>query len=61
MCGQRPLAIWGSMKTKPLLDRRVQIAFGVALLALFAAGTICYRGFVVSGESDKWVRHIGKW
>jgi PAS domain S-box-containing protein len=42
---------------KSLLNRRVQIAFGVAILTLLAAGTISYRGFVVSGESDKQVRH----
>ncbi len=45
------------MKTKSLLNRRVQLAFAVAILTLLAAGTISYRGLVVSGESDGWVRH----
>ena len=45
------------MKTKSLLSRKVQLAFGSAILALFVVGAISYRGMVVSSESDRWVRH----
>ena len=45
------------MKTKSLLSRKVQLAFGSAILALFVVGAISYRGMVVSRESDRWVRH----
>jgi PAS domain S-box-containing protein len=45
------------MKTKSLFGREAQLAFGAALLALLVVGAISYRGVVVSGESDRWVRH----
>src|SRR6202166_3986578 len=45
------------MKTKPLLNRKVQLAFGSAILALLVVGAMSYRGMVVSNESDRWVRH----
>jgi PAS domain S-box-containing protein len=45
------------MKPKSLLNRKVQFALAAATLTLIAAGTISYRGLVVSGESDQWVRH----
>src|SRR6202166_4484785 len=45
------------MKTKPLLNRKVQLAFGSAILALLIVGVMSYRGMVVSAESDRWVRH----
>jgi PAS domain S-box-containing protein len=45
------------MKTKSLLNRKVQLAFGAAILALLAAGVISYRGLIQSTESDRWVRH----
>jgi diguanylate cyclase (GGDEF)-like protein/PAS domain S-box-containing protein len=32
----------------------MQLAFGSAILALLIAGTISYRGIVVSSESDRW-------
>ncbi len=45
------------MKIKSGSDRRVQIAFGSAILTLLVVGALSYRGMVVSGESDRWVRH----
>jgi len=45
------------MKTKSLLNRKVQFAFGSAILTLLVAGAISYRGMVVSTESEQWVRH----
>lgn len=45
------------MKTKSLLNRRVQLAVGSAILTLLVVGAISYRGMVVSTESDRWVRH----
>src|SRR5580658_7248478 len=45
------------MKTVSQLDRKVQLAFGAAILALVAVGALSYRSMVVSGQSDRWVRH----
>jgi PAS domain S-box-containing protein len=45
------------MKTKSRLDRTMQLAFGAAILTLAAVGALSYRSMVVSGESDRWVRH----
>jgi PAS domain S-box-containing protein len=45
------------MTKKSLLNRRVQLAFACAILALIAVGAISYRGIAVSSESDRWVRH----
>ena len=45
------------MKTVSHLNRKVELAFGAAILALLAVGCISYRGLVVSSESDRWVRH----
>jgi PAS domain S-box-containing protein len=39
------------------LNRKVQLAFGSAILALVVIGAISYRGLMVSSESDRWVRH----
>ena len=41
----------------PLLIRKVQLAFGSAVLTLLIAGGMSYRAIVVSSESDRWVRH----
>src|SRR3984885_11345202 len=41
----------------PLLNRKVQLAFGSAVLILLIAGGMSYRAVVVSSESDRWVRH----
>ncbi len=45
------------MKTKSVLNRRTWLAFGVATLTLLVVGAISYRGIVMSGKSDHWVRH----
>ena len=45
------------MKAKSLLNRKMQLAFGSAILTLLIMGVISYRGMMVSGESDRWVRH----
>jgi diguanylate cyclase (GGDEF)-like protein/PAS domain S-box-containing protein len=45
------------MKVLSLWNRKVQLAFGSAILTLLVVGAISYRGMVVSGESDRWVSH----
>jgi PAS domain S-box-containing protein len=45
------------MKTKSLLNRRVWLAFGAAILTMLAVGALSYRALVVSGELDHWVGH----
>jgi CHASE3 domain sensor protein len=45
------------MKTKSLLNLKVQLAFAVAILTMLAVGTISYRALVVSGELNQWVGH----
>ena len=45
------------MKTKPESIRKVQLAFGSAILTLLIVGAISYRGMIVSEESDRWVWH----
>jgi PAS domain S-box-containing protein len=45
------------MKTKSLLHRRVQLAFGAAILALLVVGVASYRSMVLSSESSELVRH----
>jgi PAS domain S-box-containing protein len=45
------------MKTRSLLRRKVQLAFGSAIATLLIVGAVSYRGMVVSSESDRWVRH----
>src|ERR1700686_2016355 len=45
------------MKNKSLLNRKVQLAFGSAILILLVVGAVSYRGMAVSRESDRWVRH----
>ena len=45
------------MKTVSQLDRKVQFAFGAAILALGLVGAISYRATVVFSESDRWVQH----
>src|SRR5580658_7713993 len=39
------------------LTRKIQFAFGSAILILLVVGAISYRGIVVSSESDRWLRH----
>jgi PAS domain S-box-containing protein len=45
------------MKKKSLLSRKVQLAFGSAILTLLVVGAISYRAMIVSTESNRWVRH----
>jgi PAS domain S-box-containing protein len=45
------------LKTRFHLNRKVEVAFGAAIMALFVVGCVSYRGLVVSSESDRWVRH----
>src|ERR1700722_1699778 len=45
------------MKTKSLLNRKVQVALGAAVMASLVVGALSYRSMVASGESDRWVRH----
>src|ERR1700686_5200917 len=45
------------MKNKPLLNQKVQLAFGSAILILLVVGAVSYRGMAFSRESDEWVRH----
>ena len=45
------------MKTKSLINRKVQLAFSSAIFILLFMGAMSYRGFLVSTESDRWVRH----
>ena len=45
------------MKTKSLLSRKVQLAFGSAVLTVLAVGAISYRGMLVSSASSRSVRH----
>ncbi len=45
------------MQTTYRLNRKVQLAFGSALLTLVLVGAVSYRGLAASSESDRWVRH----
>jgi PAS domain S-box-containing protein len=45
------------MNTKSLSRRRLQLAFGSAILALLVVGAISYRDMLESRESARWVRH----
>jgi PAS domain S-box-containing protein len=40
-----------------VLKRRVQLAFGSAIVILLVVGAVSYRGLFLSSESDRWVRH----
>jgi len=42
---------------KSLLNPRVQLGLGAAILASLVVGAISYRSMVASTESDRWVRH----
>jgi CHASE3 domain sensor protein len=44
------------VKTKSLLNRRVQLALGAAILAPLV-GAISYRSTVASTAGDRWLRH----
>jgi diguanylate cyclase (GGDEF)-like protein/PAS domain S-box-containing protein len=45
------------MRSKPLVNRKMQVAFGSAMLTLLAVGAISYRGMVVSSASTRCVDH----
>jgi len=45
------------MKPISLLNRRLQLALGAAILALLVAGAISYRSMAASTESNRWVQH----
>ena len=45
------------MKTKSLLNWKVQLAFGSAIAIMLVVGAFSYRSMVGSSESDRWVRH----
>jgi PAS domain S-box-containing protein len=45
------------MNMKSLLNPRVQLGLGAAILASLVVGAISYRSMVASTESDRWVRH----
>jgi len=53
----RTKSILIQMKTNPLFNRKLQLAFGSAILALLFVDVMSFRGMVVSTESDRWVRH----
>jgi PAS domain S-box-containing protein len=40
-----------------VLNRKVQLAFGLAIVILLVVGSLSYHSTVVSSESDRWVRH----
>jgi PAS domain S-box-containing protein len=42
---------------KSLLNWKIRLAFGAAILASLVVGAISYRTMVVSRDSDRWVRH----
>jgi PAS domain S-box-containing protein len=45
------------MKTTSRLNRSMQLALGAAILILVGVGALSYRSMIVSGESNRWVRH----
>jgi PAS domain S-box-containing protein len=45
------------MKVKSQIDQKVQLAFGLAILALLVIGALSYRSMLISSESDRWVHH----
>ena len=45
------------MRSKSHLNRKIQLAFGSAMLTLLVVGAISYRGMVLSNDSARWVSH----
>src|SRR5580704_2243706 len=45
------------MKTKSLLNLKVQVELAFAIFALLVVGAVSYRFMVASTESNRWVRH----
>ena len=52
-----PFSTWCEMHNKSLLNLKVRLACGSAILTLLVVGAMSYRGTVVYKESDLWVRH----
>src|SRR5580698_3583135 len=52
-----PFSTWSQMHNKSLLNLKVRLACGSAILTLLVVGAMSYRGTVVYKESDLWVRH----
>jgi diguanylate cyclase (GGDEF)-like protein/PAS domain S-box-containing protein len=52
-----PFSTWCEMQNKSLLNLKVRLACGSAILTLLVVGAMSYRGTVVYKESDLWVRH----
>src|SRR5450755_4740437 len=50
----------GEVRSKSLVNRKMQLAFGSAMLTLLVVGAISYRGFVASRGSARWVSHTHK-
>jgi diguanylate cyclase (GGDEF)-like protein/PAS domain S-box-containing protein len=50
----------GEVRSKPPVNRKMQVAFGSAMLTLLVVGAISYRGIGVSRESARWVSHTHK-
>ena len=45
------------MKSKSLVNRKVQLAFGSVMVTLLVVSASSYRAMVMSDASDRWVRH----
>jgi PAS domain S-box-containing protein len=43
-----------------VINQKVQLAFGAAIVILLAVGALSYRSMVTSSESDRWVRHTNE-
>jgi len=52
-----PSSTWGEMQNKSLLNLKVRLSCGSAIVTLLVVGAMSYRGTVVYRESDLWVRH----
>jgi diguanylate cyclase (GGDEF)-like protein/PAS domain S-box-containing protein len=45
------------MEPRLVAHPKLQFAFGAAILALIAVGTISYRASIAASESDRWAKH----
>src|SRR5579863_214315 len=45
------------MMAKLALNRKLQLGFGLAILAFFIVGAVSYRAVLLSTESERWVQH----
>ena len=53
-----PFPILCEMKNRSPSNRKMQLAFGSAILTLLAVGMVSYLGMVASSESDRSARHV---